>query len=579
MFDNVDGFKVAVIGAVTVETPTLVSPAGVAGLEFTDPVDAVNDTVEFLKALDEADQPDLIVAEYHEGLSATQPTLEEGVASSAVFKKIVEQTSADVDVIFNGHTHQAYMYEAPIPGDSEKTRPVLQTGQYGTNVGQVVLNVTDEGVVDSYTMALLNVANETKDMSLRAILESSDLMKDVYGIVLRTEQNADKVGSASTGVLTAPITRAYTAGTWENGFFALTEDSKEDRGQASAMGTLVGNSLVESLSALPEAPDFGVLNPGGLRTDLYPDENGTITVAQARAVLPFNNELAIVTMTGEQIKTMLEQQWQRDAEGKVPSRPFLQLGFSDNVQYTYTEIADPEIEGATLGVVDTIWINGELVTPESEWKAGTFSFLAAGGDNFWVFQEAVVAETGLLDWSAFLGYLENESPISPDFARAGINLEGVYQGQKLKAGSEVTVTASNLNVPSVGAPAVTEIAVDLLDLTTRKATTAPVTDGAGTVTFTVPDVKDTSAALFSIDASPTGTTGLVPVELVAAGTGGGGEGTEGGATEGGATGGGTGSGSGGGKLPATGASAIALLLLVGGASVATGVGVRRKVHA
>lgn len=39
---EVDGVKVGVIGVVTQETPALVSPAGIATLEFTDPVEAVN---------------------------------------------------------------------------------------------------------------------------------------------------------------------------------------------------------------------------------------------------------------------------------------------------------------------------------------------------------------------------------------------------------------------------------------------------------------------------------------------------------------------------------------------------------
>ncbi len=43
-------------------------------------------------------------------------------------------------------------------------------------------------------------------------------------------------------------------------------------------------------------------------------------------MLPFNNTLALVTLTGAQFTTMLEQQWQRDALGNIPQRPYLQLG-------------------------------------------------------------------------------------------------------------------------------------------------------------------------------------------------------------------------------------------------------------
>ncbi len=60
-----------------------------------------------------------------------------------------------------------------------------------------------------------------------------------------------------------------------------------------------------------------------------------ISYSQANAVLPFDDTLTISTLTGAQVKTMLEQQWQRSADGTVPSRAYLQLGLSDNVSYTY----------------------------------------------------------------------------------------------------------------------------------------------------------------------------------------------------------------------------------------------------
>ena len=71
------------------------------------------------------------------------------------------------------------------------------------------------------------------------------------------------------------------------------------------------------------------MNPGGLRDDL--DGLGgrlptDVTYKQAAAVQPFANTLVNMDLTGAQIQTVLEQQWQRDAGGNVPSRPFLRLG-------------------------------------------------------------------------------------------------------------------------------------------------------------------------------------------------------------------------------------------------------------
>ncbi len=100
---DVDGLTVAVIGAVTQETPALVAPEGVAGLSFGDPVDAINTYAALLSDGDPSNgEADVIIAEYHDGAGAGTPdgsTLEEEVAAGGTFAKIVEQTSAEVDAI------------------------------------------------------------------------------------------------------------------------------------------------------------------------------------------------------------------------------------------------------------------------------------------------------------------------------------------------------------------------------------------------------------------------------------------------------------------------------------------------
>ena len=47
---------------------------------------------------------------------------------------------------------------------------------------------------------------------------------------------------------------------------------------------------------------------------------------------PFANTLVNMDLTGAQIKTVLEQQWQRDGDGNIPTRPFLRLGTSEGLR-------------------------------------------------------------------------------------------------------------------------------------------------------------------------------------------------------------------------------------------------------
>ena len=310
----VDGLDVAVVGAVTQETPSLVNPDGVAGLTFADPVASINGTVADLNAL--ADPPDVIVASYHEGAPDGTQTYEQAIASSAVFKNLAEHTSAQVDAIFMGHTHQAYAYDAPVPGQAGQTRPIVQTGQYGTNVGQIQLTVDSEtGDVQSHTQR--NVARTTTaDDSL---ISTYPRVAEVDTIVDTALANAAQVGNQVKGHLTADITRAFNGTT-------------EDRAAESTLGGLVADALLSKVSETPAGADLAMTNPGGLRADLLhagtggTNTDGVITYAEANSVLPFVNNLSSVTLSGASLKKVLEQQWQRDANGNVPSRAVLADG-------------------------------------------------------------------------------------------------------------------------------------------------------------------------------------------------------------------------------------------------------------
>ncbi|WRS29224.1 ExeM/NucH family extracellular endonuclease [Actinomycetaceae bacterium MB13-C1-2] len=511
---DVAGKKVAVIGAVTQETPTLVSPEGVAGYSFTDPVEAVNAEVTRLMGLDESERPDVIVAEYHDGAAEGKgSTLEAELASSPSFKKLVEQTSADVDVIFTGHTHKEYAWEAPY-GDEGKTRPVVQTGSYGQNIGRVVLSIDNAtGAVSAEVVENVATAEVAADGNWNAdlndgkggwqiqdisVLEGFNAAtEEAYVIIRDAVRLADCEGGKVTGRLSADVSRAYTSCTYTDGKAVLGSDAKEDRGGASPLGTLVSNMLRSELGKLPGGVDLGVTNPGGLRTDMAA---GDVTVAQARAVLPFNNELSIVTMTGDQIYTMLEQQWQRGADGTVPSRPFLYLGLSDNVRYTYHEVSDPANEGAVKGVVDTVFIDGKLIDKAAEYRVGTFTFLAAGGDNFWVFQDAPNINTGLLDYEQWLAYLASESGvegIAPNFVKQGIKVDLDPADGAVKAGESLKATYSELNICAIGAPENTDATLDVTGPFGVSSSTEKVTDGA--VTFTVPMPVDVKSGELVLD--------------------------------------------------------------------------------
>ena len=339
------GVKVGIIGAVTAETPTLVSPGGITQIDIGDPVDAVNRVAaELSDGNPDNGEADVLVASYHEGAGAGTPegaTLEQEVAAGGAFADIVNKTSSTVDAIFTGHTHKQYAWEAPVPGEAGKTRPILQTGSYGEFIGEITLTFDPAtGEVTAHTQK--NVARTTvADADLVAAYPRVAQVKTIVDAALAY---ASTVGSVPVGSVTADITTAYTGGTYgPNGYVGPGPNDtsgRDDRASESALGDLVANALRDTLAPADlGGAQIGVVNPGGLRAELFYAPDGVVTTAEANSVLPFVNNLWTTTLTGAQVKTMLEQQWQTDANGNVPSRPYLALGLSDNVTYTYDATA------------------------------------------------------------------------------------------------------------------------------------------------------------------------------------------------------------------------------------------------
>ena len=494
---TVNGVKVAIIGAITQETPSLVTPTGIAMLDFGDPVEAVNRVA---KEITDGKLADVIVAEYHEGAGSGTPdgaTFEEEVAAEGAFQELVTKTSADVNAIFTAHTHKQYAWDAPIPGVSAqaalKTRPVLQTGSYGEFIGQIVLTVDADNRVVSYTQG--NVPRTSADDA--ELAADFPRVATVQAITEKALSDAELAGNVPVGKIATDIT---TAQTFDEATGVYTRD---DRASESTLGNLVGNALLDALkSEQTGGAEIGVVNPGGLRSDLLfkndGAEDGVVSYARANAVLPFVNNLWTTSLTGAQLKTMLEQQWQTNADGTIPSRAFLNLGLSSNVDYSYDSSRD-------LGDhITSVVINGAPLDLERSYRVGTFSFLATGGDNFRVFAEGTnTKDSGLIDRDAWIDYLGAQSakaPIAPDFSRRGLDIVGAPKS--VAPGQQVSLELNKLDLTSLGAPKSSEIvlhyepsdsgggtgfAVPAGAVLPSELGTFTVTDGRATLDFTVPE--------------------------------------------------------------------------------------------
>ncbi|GAA1533079.1 bifunctional metallophosphatase/5'-nucleotidase [Nocardioides humi] len=432
---TVGGKEIGFVGAVTEDLPSLVSPAGIADIRVDDIVDSVNAAAAELK---DEDGVDLVVMLVHEGSASVDCDSPQFTDPTTTWGNIVQNTSAAVDAIISGHTHLAYDCSFPVAEWADRPvteRPVVSAGQYGMNLNRLVFTIDDDGVTGVDT-ALVPLMTEDPDGPSGPLLPEPLYPADpaVTDIVQDAEDQAEVLGAEELGQIAAPLNRAKL----ENG-------TTENRGGESTLGNLVAEvqrwatERSESGSA-----QIAFMNPGGLRQDMvgtvvdqdyldeHPDSTAQIgdrilTYKQAAVVQPFANTLVNMRLTGAQIKKVLEQQWQRAANGTVPSRPFLRLGVSKGFTYTYSE-KPVTVEGTPTfaGEVTGMWLNGVPISPTATYSVTVNSFLASGGDNFFELANgASKADTGKVDLQAMVDYLAEKAatdPLPVDYSQRAVGV-------------------------------------------------------------------------------------------------------------------------------------------------------------
>lgn len=513
---TVNGVRVAVVGGVTKDTPALVDGAGVAGLDFGDPVEGVNRVADQLTDGNAANgEADVIIAEYHEGgpYSSTTGTLADQLAVP-VFAHLVNDTSPKVAAIMQGHTHQAYVYDVQIPGaPAGQTRPVLQTGQYAAAVGKIQLgyDVAAKKVTAYNAMNVAAVAPSPACLANPQYLAAAKIIDDAIAY-------AAPIAAQPIGKITSDITRAFNNGA-------------EDRQRESALSNLIAQQYVESVNAPGRigGAQIGMMNPGGVRADLTYGSDGTVTFAQAAAIMPFGNTIKTADYTGAQVKQILEEQWQPDGS----SRQFLAMGLSKNVTYTY----DPA--RARNDRVTGVYLDGTPIDPTATYTVASNSFLvtnigsAAGPDNFATFLKgANYRDSGLVDQNAFMDWIKANSPVTPSQVQHGVGVLAAptVTGEKNRP-QTFTMRLEGVDLASKGAPANTVASIRINGVqvatapitTVRVATPSPTRDGVAQVSFTLtkqqllPWTKGNGhrdvSVMLSVVAQPTGTTAYLPIQI------------------------------------------------------------------
>ncbi|MFM8428037.1 MAG: bifunctional metallophosphatase/5'-nucleotidase [Chloroflexota bacterium] len=366
------GAKIAFIGMTLEGTPSIVTPSGIADLNFLDEADTVNALIPELKAKG----IETIVVLIHEGGVQSSPAPYNGcVGISGPIVDIVNRFDDEVDVVISGHTHQPY--NCTIDG-----KLVTSAFSFGRLVTKIDLTIDRE-------------TGEVTTMAADNRIVTRDVVKDSFLTALVNKYNAlvAPIANRVIGSITGNITRTTNAA------------------GESALGDVIADAqLYATTDPANGGAVIAFMNPGGIRADLNyagspaGEGDGNVTYGESFTVQPFGNNLVTVTMTGAQIDTLLEQQFV--GCGQTSNR-ILQV--SNGFTYSWSSSAP------ACNKVDptSIKLNGVTLDPAGSYRVTMNSFLADGGDGFTTFTLGTDRLGGAVDTDALEAYFAVFSPVAP----------------------------------------------------------------------------------------------------------------------------------------------------------------------
>jgi 5'-nucleotidase len=383
------GVPVAFIGLTLEATPTIVTPVGVRGLQFRDEAVTVNELVPRLKALG----VEAIVVLIHEGGTQTG-TLQDingcegGLAGSAI-ADIVGRFDDEVDLVVSGHTHAAY--NCRVPNSAGRAISVTSASAFGRVLTDI--DVT----IDPATRDIVSVgaANRLVDRTDAGVTPDAQVKSIVD----------------SYSALVTPIANQVIG--------SITE-SLSSSAVDIACNVPAGDLIADAQLAATTAPDLGgaafaLMNRGGVRSPGFVfaqsvgEGDGNVTYGEGFTVQPFGNSLVTMTLTAQDIKNVLEQQF-AGCRGQSTTATRLMIP-SAGFKYAWdgAQACDARIRDVTLtrsGVTDVIVDGaGHVPNPTKTYRLTVNNFMSTGGDGFTTFLAGTDRLGGAQDIDALVSYM------------------------------------------------------------------------------------------------------------------------------------------------------------------------------
>jgi 2',3'-cyclic-nucleotide 2'-phosphodiesterase/3'-nucleotidase len=334
---NKNGTRIAVIGGILNDVASIVLPANIANYQVKDVATEINACAKEIKENNEAD---VVLAVIHDGGSSL-----DNIVSGL----------QNVDAVFGGHTHTTG--DEVVKDKNNNNVPVLNACNAGKGYIDLNISLDENNKVVSFSKKGTNWHALSVSATTPVDEECKQIVDDAYSKL-------------------APIFNEVIG----NDTVAYSSDQNDSPFGESQLGDWMADVVKNKVSA-----DVGIVNNGGIR--LSPVPAGDITVGTIFYLMPFDNTITTVNMTGAQLKAVIEQGL-ADNTGKGIQVSGIKItydaskmSYSKAVTDSNGNITKQEVPGQRVTSI-VREKDGTTIKDTDVVKVAAPDFVGTGGDNF-----------------------------------------------------------------------------------------------------------------------------------------------------------------------------------------------------
>ncbi|WP_274360280.1 bifunctional metallophosphatase/5'-nucleotidase [Entomospira culicis] len=249
-------------------------------------------------------------------------------------------------------------------GEIVQNSLIINNVRYAKSMNHTTLTIQDNQILTVHNKRLT-----TEDLHLNEAQQQHPAVQEVRALMQRLRAEAEAL-TQETIIL-------------------LPQRLNGEKESVRTRQTLLGSIITDSFRLMSNA-DIAFINGGAIRASL---PKGEISYANIFNVMPFDNSIIIITLTGQQIKEALEH--------SVSQLPEDFSGLLHVSGLTYNYIVTPEGNS----VLD-IWFHQRPLNLTKNYKVAITTFLHQGGDGFSVFEQPIEEEIDK-DINLFTSYISS----------------------------------------------------------------------------------------------------------------------------------------------------------------------------